>query len=216
LRVTLRNVSKTFKNLEVISNLSIEFSSGKTVSIMGQSGVGKSTLLQLLGLLDSPSQGEILFDGRSITGVKERAQYRGKNIGFIFQSHNLLPEFSSAENVAMPLLIAGVDPNLALSNAEKILKRVGVRPDASTPQLSGGEQQRVSLARALVNAPKLVLADEPTGNLDSENADRVMLLLREVCSEYGALLIMVTHNPDLAKQCDQQFEMKFGGELREK
>lgn len=216
MRVELKNVSKTFKNLEVISNLSVEFSSGKTVSIMGQSGVGKSTLLQLLGLLDSPSQGEIFFDGRSITGVKERANFRGQNIGFIFQSHNLLPEFSSVENVAMPLLIAGIDPNLALGKAGELLKRVGVRPDASTPQLSGGEQQRVSLARALVNAPKLLLADEPTGNLDSENADRVMLLLREVCSEYGALLIMVTHNPDLAKQCDQQFEMRFGGELREK
>ncbi len=217
MRVELRNVSKVFEggSLSVISDLSVIFASGRSFSIMGQSGVGKSTLLQLLGLLDSPSTGEILFDDQKIHGIKERAAFRGQNIGFIFQSHNLLPEFSSLENVAMPLLIAGIEPELALKRAKTLLDRVGVRSEASTPQLSGGEQQRVSLARALVTNPKLLLADEPTGNLDSGNAKLVMQLLKEVCSESGALLIMVTHNPELARQCDQLYEMKFGGELRE-
>lgn len=218
MKLELRNVSKSFEggNLSVISDLSVVFSSEKSISIMGQSGVGKSTLLQLLGLLDSPSFGEILFDGREIKGVKERASFRGQNIGFIFQSHNLLPEFSSLENVAMPLLIGGIDKVIALDHAKLLLDRVGVRPNASVTQLSGGEQQRVSLARAIVSNPKLLLADEPTGNLDSSNAEMVIQLLMEVCRESEALLIIVTHNPDLADQCDQQFEMKFGGELRER
>lgn len=219
--ITLSHLSKTYRDadraLRVIDDLSYIFPSGKTLAIVGTSGIGKSTLLQLVGGLDRPSSGSVVFGSTDLSKLndQELSRFRGKHIGFVFQFHQLLPEFTAVENVSMPLIIAGLTDAEADAQSEKMLQRVGLaerlshRPGA----LSGGEQQRVAIARALVAQPKVVLADEPTGNLDVGTAREVSVLLREVNRELGTTLIVVTHNPELAAQMDIVLEMSNGGNL---
>ena len=220
-QLEVKELSKEYydagKDLAVIDRLSYQFPSSGSVAIVGASGVGKSTLMHLLGGLDRPSKGEVLYDGEDIAALSPDAlgAFRGRTIGFVFQFHHLLPEFSALENVAMPLFIAGLDDSEALDRARDTLISVGLkdrlthRPGA----LSGGEQQRVAIARAVVVQPKVLLADEPTGNLDPTTAAQIQELLIDVVRRLSSLLIVVTHNPQLAHGLDSILEMLPGGRL---
>ena len=222
-KIVIRNLRKAFhdasRELVIIEDLSFAFPESQSVAIVGRSGIGKSTLLYLLAGLEEPSAGSIeYFGSTSITGLndEELSHFRGANMGFVFQSHHLLPEFDARENVAMPLIIAGMPQVQALERAEAMLSRVGLgeRCDHRPGQLSGGEQQRVAIARAIVAQPKIVLADEPTGNLDINTARQVQDLLISIGRELGIMLIVVTHNLELAKVLGQVFEMMPGGSLK--
>ncbi len=197
--------------VEVLRGFDVQVESGEMLAVVGPSGVGKSTLLHLLGLLDRPDQGSLELFGTD-TGrltVEERARWRNRHIGFVFQFHALLPEFTLAENAAMPLLIAGVKRREALHRAAGLLEQVGLASRANhfPDQLSGGEQQRGALARALVAGPRLLLADEPTGNLDAANARAVFGLLRQLHLSRQLTSVIVTHNEALAGQCDRILSM---------
>lgn len=221
MEVKLNNISKSYEDatskLTVIDNLEFTFPSGSKTAIIGRSGIGKSTLLNLIAGLDFATSGHVSYDKVDFSGMKDEAQalYRARNIGFVFQFHYLLPEFSALENVAMPLVIGGMDWAQANKQASDLLEKVGLksrlnnRPGA----LSGGEQQRVSLARALVNNPKVLLADEPTGNLDLKSAKLVQELMLDLTSELKTTVIIMTHSEELAKQMEQIFEMNEGGRL---
>ena len=208
------------KNLVVIQDLTTIIPAGKSVAIVGRSGIGKSTLMHILGGLDRPSSGKVIYGNRDIAALTsdELAQFRGDTIGFIFQFHHLLPEFNALENVSMPLLIAGKTEESAQVAAREVLTQVGLadrllhRPG----ELSGGEQQRVAIARAIVGKPKVILADEPTGNLDIETAKDVRELLTDVSVGDKRTIIIVTHNEELAGHMDIVFEMKPGGFLEER
>jgi lipoprotein-releasing system ATP-binding protein len=215
LAVGAHALSKTYLGeaapVEVFRNLDFELEAGVFAAIMGPSGVGKSTLLHLLGGIDRPDSGRVEIFGQALDDLppRERARYRNANIGFVFQFHHLLPEFTAEENVAFPHRIAGVAAAEARRLAAELLARVGLagRGDHLSRSLSGGEQQRVAIARALARGPRLLLADEPTGNLDSESAGGVFDLLTELHRERGMTTVLVTHNPDLAKRCDKIFTM---------
>jgi lipoprotein-releasing system ATP-binding protein len=219
--VLFNNVTKSFwdadHQLTVIDRLSHSFPVGESIAIVGPSGVGKSTLLNLLGGLEMPTSGSITISGVTLGSLKEEAlaSFRGENIGFVFQFHHLLQEFNALENVAMPLLIAGQSETQAFERAANLLTRVGLedRKNHRPGQLSGGEQQRVSVARAVVAAPPLILADEPTGNLDSVSAQVVSDLLLTLQRENNSTLIVVTHSRELAGRLDRCLEMKPGGAL---
>lgn len=223
--ITINNLTKSYGDgdgvLKIIDNLSQRFHENRSMAIVGQSGIGKSTLMQLLGGLDAPDSGSIVFtvDDKDvdIAGLPshELARFRGSYIGFIFQFHQLLPEFTAIENVAMPLIIAGKSKGYAVEKARALLDRVGLnhREEHTPGMLSGGEQQRVAIARALVASPQVVLADEPTGNLDETTGGRIQELLLEVTQELKALLIVVTHNKSLAAALDEVYEMNSGGSL---
>ncbi|MEK9811977.1 MAG: ATP-binding cassette domain-containing protein [Bordetella sp.] len=192
-------------------NLNLELEAGQSLAVTGPSGVGKSTLLHLLGGLDKPSAGQVLLNHQSIYELSDaqRTLLRNQKLGFVYQFHHLLEECSAQENVAMPLLIRRVSKSLAMSQAAAWLEQVGLasRLDHPPSRLSGGERQRVAIARALVNSPSLVLADEPTGNLDRETADRVFQLLVDRCREAKAGLVIVTHDLHFANRCDQRLTM---------
>jgi lipoprotein-releasing system ATP-binding protein len=194
----------------VLSDLNFSITAGEQVAILGQSGSGKSTLLHLLGLLDSVESGQLFFDGEDVSQYDEtkRAQYRNDNMGFIYQFHHLLMEFSAVENVAMPLLIKGTDKNEATKQALFLLEQVGLshRTHHLPSQMSGGERQRVAIARALINNPKIVLADEPTGNLDKSNAEQIFKLFVQLNQKLNTTLIVVTH--------DEQMANRFGRVVR--
>lgn len=219
--ICLKSVTKTYSDvtsdLVVIKSLSYTFATGKSCAIVGRSGIGKSTLLHLIGGLDRPQAGEIYVEGTNITGLNdvEMTSFRGSRIGFIFQFHHLLPEFTARENVAMPLIIAGMKRAQALEAATEVLVRVGLKDRlAHIPgKLSGGEQQRVAIARSLVARPALVLADEPTGNLDARTAEVVRQLLLEIQREHGTTLVVVTHSDEFAGSMDYTVEMQYGGSL---
>ena len=209
-------LSKTYRNAEVpvqvFENLDLQVERGEMLAIVGPSGIGKSTLLHLLGGLDTADYGRIRVAESELTSMSndELARFRNRNVGFVFQFHHLLPEFTAAENVAMPGWIGRIAPKEALRKAEALLSELGLasRGRHYPNQLSGGEQQRVAIARALLADPLLFLADEPTGNLDLETSERVFELMRECHAKRGLTSVIVTHNPDLAARCDRMFEMK--------
>ncbi|MBW1905894.1 MAG: ABC transporter ATP-binding protein [Deltaproteobacteria bacterium] len=214
--VTVQNVTKTFehegRSLEVLKGIDLEVDCGEMVTIVGPSGAGKSTLLHLIGTLDLPTEGKILYDGRDVTrlGSSDLAEFRNRSIGFVFQFHHLLPEFTALENVMMPGLIQG---GRRLENrARKLLDEVGLseRLTHRPGELSGGEQQRVALARALLMEPKLVLADEPTGNLDSQTSDAVQSLIFDLNRRHGITFLIVTHSRDFAAMMPREVSMKDG------
>ena len=211
-------VCKSFKSgdavLEILKNLNINVKKGELVAIVGVSGVGKSTLLHILGLLDSPTSGKIFYEGTNVSGLKENeiARFRNEKIGFVFQFHHLLSEFSALENVMIPALIKGLKKQEARERAEGILKKVGLseRFEHKPGELSGGEQQRVAIARALVMKPAVIFADEPTGNLDQKTGESVFEILKKLNKESKETFIIVTHNQALAKQADRILELKDG------
>ena len=212
------NVSKTFsgteENLEIFRNLNLSVNSGEALAIVGSSGSGKSTLLHLMGALDQPTSGTILFDGKNMATMSsdEQAAFRNKSLGFVFQFHHLLPEFSALENVAMPALIGGERLATVEPQARAMLERVGLaeRMTSKPATLSGGERQRVAIARALLQHPRVLLADEPTGNLDEHTGSQVGNLLLELNHELGMTLIIVTHNQELAARMDRGLELRAG------
>jgi lipoprotein-releasing system ATP-binding protein len=221
MRIRLENLTKSYKDadreLTVIRNLSFTFPDHGSVAIIGRSGIGKSTLMHLLGGLDLPTEGRVVYDDKVVSDLPsdERAAFRARKVGFIFQFHHLLPEFSALENVAMPLTIAGVSDEQAFEVSADLLIRMGLKNRIThrPSQLSGGEQQRVAIARALVAKPRVVLADEPTGNLDVATAADVQSIVLELNRELKNTLIVVTHNQELARSMDFVVEMMPGGEL---
>lgn len=206
LLVQARNIRKSFNSsgarLEILDGVDLALKPAETVAIVGPSGIGKSTLLHILGTLDRPDSGQLLFRGGDVLqfDASRLARFRNRSIGFVFQFHHLLAEFSAIENAMMPALVSGMDKVKATRRAEKILVRVGLEERLShrVNKLSGGEQQRVALARALVLEPDMLLADEPTGNLDKRNSDQVHELLLELNRELGMTMVVVTHNMELA------------------
>jgi ABC-type lipoprotein export system ATPase subunit len=219
LAIEASHLSKTYTGegapVTVFRDLSFELPAGEFAAVMGPSGSGKSTLLHLIGGIDRPDSGTIHVFGRSLEALSPRfrARFRNDQIGFVFQFHHLLPEFTAEENVAFPDRIAGVPEREARRRAAELLERVGLadRRDHGARALSGGEQQRVAIARALARTPGLLLADEPTGNLDAAAAASVFSLLRELHQERGMTTLLVTHNPDLASRCDRLFTMSREG-----
>jgi lipoprotein-releasing system ATP-binding protein len=216
--ISCRHLAKTFGqgsvSVDVLRDVSFELKPGERVAIVGSSGAGKSTLLHLLGGLDSTTGGEIRVGGKDLTtlNAKERGQLRNQMLGFVYQFHHLLPEFSALENVAIPLMIRGESPAFSKAKARIILDKVGLssRLTHKPGELSGGERQRVAVARALVTAPKCVLADEPTGNLDYKNANQIFKLLMELNVELNTSLIVVTHELSLARQMDRVLTLANG------
>jgi lipoprotein-releasing system ATP-binding protein len=216
-----RQVQKSFQQgpvtLEVLRGIDLAINAAERLAIVGASGSGKTTLLQILGGLDRPTSGQVLVDGRDIHSLseRERGELRNQALGFVYQFHHLLPEFSALENVAMPLLVRRMPTSEAKDRAREILTRVGLgqRLDHRPHQLSGGERQRAAVARALVTQPKLVLADEPTGNLDGKNAEQVFELMLELNRERRTSLVIVTHDLRIAARMDRALEIE-GGKLR--
>ena len=216
------NISKSFQTtkkirLEVLKGISINILTGKTTIIVGASGAGKSTLLHLLGGLDRPDSGEVVFDNADIFKLSDDklAKFRNKNAGFVFQFHHLLPEFTAIENVIIPQMINGTSYNQAKIKSKELLKIVGLteRLDHKPAELSGGEQQRVAVARALANNPKIIFADEPTGNLDSVNSEEIHKLILYLKTNLGMTFVIVTHNSSLVKIADMLYEIKDGNIL---
>lgn len=208
--ITAKNIIKTFQNgtveTRVLKDVSLEIQSGEFVAIMGKSGAGKSTLMYQLGLLDHPTSGEVIIDGNNVTdmSVNEQTQFRLENLGYIFQDYALVPELTAIENVIVPLLMQGMSTEQATEVARKSLERIGLghRKNNLPSQLSGGEQQRVSIARAVSHNPKILFADEPTANLDTASSEAVMDIFRELHTN-GQTIIMVTHEPEYTAYCDR-------------
>jgi len=208
------NIKKNYDNLQVLKGVNLEIEQGEVVSIAGSSGAGKSTLLHILGTLDTASHGEIYFGKQSIRALSGRklAAFRNKNIGFVFQFHHLLPEFTALENVCIPGWIAGKRRKEVQAKATQLLDTLGLgnRLQNKPQQLSGGEQQRVAVARALINSPQIVMADEPTGNLDSTNARELHQLFMQLRQQFNQTFLIVTHNEELAAMSDRILQMKDG------
>lgn len=213
--IQVEHVCKSYGDLKVLRDVSLEVAQGEVVSIVGASGAGKTTLLQIIGTLDRPDSGTVRIDGTDVTTLGERqlARFRNSKIGFVFQSHNLLPEFTALENVCMPALIGGVSMEEASSEAMKLMDFLNIsnRATHKPSELSGGEQQRVAVARALINRPAVILADEPSGNLDSQHARELHALFFKLRDEYKQTFIIVTHNTELAEMSDRMIVIKDGG-----
>ncbi len=212
------NLSKQYPTrgepLRILHDLDFELTAGENVAIVGPSGSGKSTLLHILGTLDTPSSGSVLFDGENPFTMDEQtlADFRNKNIGFIFQEHHLLPQLSVFENILVPTLASGKPTEADIERAEKLIERVGLtdRSHHRPAELSGGERERVAVARALIKKPMLLLADEPTGNLDHENAQQIGELLLDIQRQEQMILVVVTHSQELSQRLDQQLELSAG------
>ena len=212
--LSAKNLLKKYSKLTVVNNVSLNIDKGEIVSVTGPSGAGKSTLLHILGALDKPDSGKVLIDGVDVFGLssKKQSAFRNQHMGFVFQFHHLLPEFSAIENVSVPLWIKGESKDSVATQAEEILEVVGLkdRLHNKPSELSGGEQQRVAIARALVNKPSIIFADEPTGNLDSNNAASVHQLFLSLREQLNQTFVMITHNEELAKMTDRRLGMKDG------
>ena len=212
--IHVNNIHKSFGELEVLKGITINVAKGEVVSIVGASGAGKTTLLQILGTLDTPSSGKLVISDQTVSNLSrtELANFRNKNIGFVFQFHQLLPEFTALENVMMPAWIAGIKDDEAERRGKEILSELGLtdRESHLPSELSGGEQQRVAVARALINKPDVLFADEPSGNLDSENAKVLHDLFFELRYKLGLTIIIVTHNEDLAARANRILRMADG------
>ena len=212
--IHVENIVKRFGELEVLHGLSFDVERGEIVSIVGASGAGKSTLLQIIGTLMTPDEGSVTIDGREVAGMSdnELSEFRNRHVGFVFQSHHLLEEFSALENVMMPMLIAGVSRSEAQQRSRELLALVQMshRLEHRPSALSGGEQQRVAIARALANNPSVVLADEPTGNLDTATREEIQHLFFELREHTGQTFIIVTHDETLADKSDRKIVMSDG------
>jgi len=212
--IKAKNIKKSFGNLEVLKNIHLEIPRGKIYSVVGASGAGKTTLLQILGTLSKPDSGEIFYDDKKVSTLPEKklAEFRNKEIGFVFQFHHLLPEFTALENVCIPAFIAGLSKRDAEKEAMKLIDYLGLheRINHKPSELSGGEKQRVAVARALINKPAVVLADEPSGNLDSANRNELHDLLFNLRDDFGQTFVIVTHDDQFAERSDKIIHIKDG------
>lgn len=212
--IQVRDISKSYGNLQVLSDINLDIMKSEIVSIVGPSGAGKTTLLQIIGTLERPDSGKVLYDGEDVMSLKDArlAKFRNRNIGFVFQFHQLLPEFTVVENVAMPALIGGSSRAAAFSKAKELIEYLGLadRADHKPAQLSGGERQRAAVARALVNSPRVVLADEPSGSLDSHNKRELHKLFFDLRRDMGHTFVIVTHDESLAADTDRIIHMRDG------
>lgn len=212
--IQIRNIQKSYDKLKVLSDINLDVNGGEIVSIVGPSGAGKTTLLQIIGTLDLPDSGTVKYNGENVFSLKESrlAKFRNSNIGFIFQFHQLLPEFSLIENVALPALIKGDSREMAFKRAAELIGylHLGDRIDHRPSQLSGGEKQRAAVARALINSPKVILADEPSGSLDSHNRKELHDLFFDLRRDMGQTFVIVTHDESLAADSDRIIHMRDG------
>lgn len=213
------NITKSYDQLQVLKQVSLEIKANEVVAIVGASGAGKTTLLQILSTLDKPNGGSIVFEGEEISsyGEKKLAKFRNRQIGFVFQFHHLLPEFTAIENVCIPAFIAGKRRKESEKRATELLSMLGLKDRLThkPSQLSGGENQRVAVARALVNNPAIIFADEPTGNLDSKNKEEIHQLFFDLRDKLGQTFVIVTHDSTFADQCNRKFIMKDGAIVNE-
>lgn len=212
--IELRNIYKSYGDLTVLHDVSLSVGKKEIISIVGPSGAGKTTLLQIAGTLDLPDRGSVTYDGVELTSLKDRklSEFRNRNIGFVFQFHRLLPEFTAQENVAMPAMIGGQSKRNAMKRAAELLDLLGLseRLRHRPSELSGGERQRAAIARALVNDPQVVFADEPTGSLDSRNRDEIRDLIASLRNELGQTFVIVTHDPTVSRIADRVVNMADG------
>ncbi|MDD4575492.1 MAG: ABC transporter ATP-binding protein [Bacteroidales bacterium] len=212
--IVIENLKKSYGSLNVLKGIDLEISKSQIISIVGASGAGKSTLLHIIGTLDKPNSGKVLFNGMDIFSMNDKqiSNFRNKNIGFVFQFHHLLPEFTALENISMPAYIAGTDRKEADKKAMELLSFFGLteRAQHKPSELSGGEQQRIAVARALINNPSVIMADEPSGNLDSKNARELHELFFDLRDRFKQTFIIVTHNQELAEMADRCVHMKDG------
>ena len=212
--LSLTDISKSFGSLRVLDSVSMTVEAGEIVAIVGPSGAGKTTLLQIAGTLSLPDSGKVTYDGVEMTGLSDRklSDFRNGHIGFVFQSHQLLPEFTACENVALPAMIAGQSRRKAMDHAAELLRDLGLgeRLNHRPAEMSGGERQRTAIARALINEPEVIFADEPTGSLDSANRDEVMAAIRRLRDERGQTFVIVTHDPAMAAVADRTIHMADG------
>ncbi len=212
--IKIENVTKSFGSLQVLKGIDLQIGKGEVVSIVGPSGAGKTTLLQIMGTLDEPDAGTVTIDGTVVSRLREKelSAFRNKRIGFVFQFHQLLPEFTALENVMIPAFIAGVSDKEATARAEEILQFMGLADRASHKpnELSGGEKQRVAVARALINNPAVILADEPSGSLDTQNKEELHQLFFDLRNRFGQTFVIVTHDENLARITDRTIHMVDG------
>jgi len=212
--IELIDIKRSFGSLDVIKGISLKVERGEVVSITGPSGAGKTTLLQIMGSLDRPDSGQVLYDGKDITrmGAGELSAFRNRHIGFVFQFHQLLPEFTAQENIAIPMLIAGKSAHQASARAAELLEMLGLgsRAGHKPSELSGGEKQRIAVARALANQPDVILADEPSGSLDTKNKEELHKLFFELRDKLGQTFVIVTHDESLAELADRRIQLLDG------